>query len=303
MRVLGAVVSTVKVRASGVGSTLPAVSVARTWNVCWPSLSAAVVNGDEHDAKLPASTAHWNVDGSLALNWKVGVVLRVAVGGAAVMVVSGASGSGGTTWTVNVRVAGVGSTLRAASMARTWKVWLPSASVWVTYGEEHGAKAPSSTRHSYVTPAPPENSKAGVGSSVVPVGPEVIVVSGAIVSTVNVRAAGVGSTLPAASSARTSSVCRPSARAEATCGDEQAANVPPSRRHWKLAPVSLPWNVNAGEASPVGAGRARGDRRVRRARVHHDGARRRRGVGVAGRVDRAHLERVRSVGQRGRGER
>ena len=41
---------------------------------------------------------------------------------------------------------------------------------------------------------------------VVPVGPELIVVSGAAVSTVNVRVAGVGSTLPAGSVARTENV-------------------------------------------------------------------------------------------------
>ncbi len=41
---------------------------------------------------------------------------------------------------------------------------------------------------------------------VVPVGPELIVVSGAAVSTVNARVAGVASTLPAASVARTENV-------------------------------------------------------------------------------------------------
>ena len=45
-----------------------------------------------------------------------------------------------------------------------------------------------------------------------PVGPESIVVSGATVSTVKVRVAGVASTLPAASLARTSNVCAPCAR-------------------------------------------------------------------------------------------
>ena len=41
---------------------------------------------------------------------------------------------------------------------------------------------------------------------VVPVGPPVIVVSGAVVSTVNVRVAGVASTLPGVSVARTENV-------------------------------------------------------------------------------------------------
>jgi hypothetical protein len=45
---------------------------------------------------------------------------------------------------------------------------------------------------------------------VVPDGPESIVVSGAVVSTVQARESGVGSVLPAASVARTSKVCSPS---------------------------------------------------------------------------------------------
>ena len=48
----------------------------------------------------------------------------------------------------------------------------------------------------------------------VPLGPLVIEVSGAVVSTVHVRVAGVASTLPAASLARTENVCDPSARPE-----------------------------------------------------------------------------------------
>ena len=46
----------------------------------------------------------------------------------------------------------------------------------------------------------------GVVAFVGPVGPPVIVVSGATVSTVNERVAGVASTLPAASGARTENV-------------------------------------------------------------------------------------------------
>ena len=42
---------------------------------------------------------------------------------------------------------------------------------------------------------------------------------GAVVSTVNVRVAGVASTLPAASIARTEKVCAPSARRASDCGD------------------------------------------------------------------------------------
>ena len=54
-------VSTVKPTFAGLASTLPAGSLALTWKVWLPSLSAAVVNGDVHDAKAPASTLHSNV--------------------------------------------------------------------------------------------------------------------------------------------------------------------------------------------------------------------------------------------------
>ena len=50
------------------------------------------------------------------------------------------------------------------------------------------------------------NANDGDATFVGPVGPAVIVVSGAAVSTVNERVAGVASTLPAASVARTENV-------------------------------------------------------------------------------------------------
>jgi hypothetical protein len=58
---------------------------------------------------------------------------------------------------------------------------------------------------------------------VVPLGPPVIVVSGASVSTVKVRVAAVPSTLPAASIARTENVYEPSIEAVSVCGDEHCA--------------------------------------------------------------------------------
>ena len=59
---------------------------------------------------------------SVAVKLKLALVLLVADGGAAVMLVSGATVS-----TVQEKLAGVGSVLPAASVARTWKVWLPEA--------------------------------------------------------------------------------------------------------------------------------------------------------------------------------
>jgi hypothetical protein len=65
--------------------------------------------------------------------------------------------------------------------------------------------------HSNVEPAfVDENVNEGEAPLVVPLGPELIEVSGAAVSTVNDRVAGVASTLPAASVARTETVYAPS---------------------------------------------------------------------------------------------
>ena len=70
-------------------------------------------------------------------------------------------------------------------------------------------------------------------------GPLVIDVSGAVASTVQVVVAGVASTLPLASVARTANVRRPSARPVSASGDPHGRYAPASRRHSKLAPASL----------------------------------------------------------------
>ena len=86
---------------------------------------------------------------------------------------------GGVASTVKVREAGEGSVLPAGSIARTSRVCEPSASCAVVCGELQAAKAPVSTRHSKLEPvSEEENVKFGVGSLIVPVGPESIVVSG-----------------------------------------------------------------------------------------------------------------------------
>ncbi len=77
-------------------------------------------------------------------------------------------------------------------------------------------------------------------------GPEVMVVSGATVSTLNDRPAGVASTLPAASRARTWKVCAPFARAASGVPLVQAAKAPPSIEHSKLAAGSFELKVNVG---------------------------------------------------------
>ena len=119
----GATVSTVHVWAAGLASTLPAASVARTENVWLPSERRPIVSGLEHVAQAPASTRHSNVEpGSLAENSKVGASSLDGSAGTSSSVVFGAAVS-----TVQVWEAGVASVRPAGSVARTWKVWLPSA--------------------------------------------------------------------------------------------------------------------------------------------------------------------------------
>jgi hypothetical protein len=80
-------------------------------------------------------------------------------------------------------------------------------------GEEQLVKLPESSLHSKVAPGSSEdNTNVAELEAVVPLGPESIVVSGAVASIVHVRVAGLESTLPAASIALTVNVCAPSDR-------------------------------------------------------------------------------------------
>ena len=75
---------------------------------------------------------------------------------------------------------------------------------------------------------PAENAKVASPLSSTDCGPEVMVVAGACVSTVNVRVAGDGSVLPAASLARTLNVWLPSASAFSVLGLVQETHEPES---------------------------------------------------------------------------
>ena len=181
----GVAVSTVNARVAGVASVLPATSVARTETEWSPSLRAAVVHGLVQSAQAPASTRHSKTEfASVAVKANVGVLSFVVPVGPDVIVVSGAVVSaGGAVPTVNERVAGEASVLPATSVARTETLWAPSLRAAVVHGLVQSAQAPESTRHSkteFASVAVKAN--VGVLSFVVPVGPEVIVVSGAVVS-------------------------------------------------------------------------------------------------------------------------
>src|SRR5262249_30956477 len=121
----------------------------------------------------------------------------------------------------------------------------------------HAPKPPPSSLHWKVAvPSADENVKCADVALVGLAGllPAAIVTPGGVVSTVKVLDAGVASTLPAGSLARTVKVCEPSASAPSVSGEEQLTNAPPSTWHSKLAVPSGDENVNVGVLSVVGAG-------------------------------------------------
>ena len=110
---------------------------------------------------------------------------------------------------------GVESTTPDGLIDRTWKTCGPIARPSTVVGDVHGAKSAPSSEHSKSNSAfpwksSPRNSKMATVPSVSSSGPISIDVSGELTSTyVHVRVAGVGSTLPISSMARTCTVCRP----------------------------------------------------------------------------------------------
>ncbi len=113
--------------------------------------------------------------------------------------------------------------LPAGSTALTLKLWVPLESGPRVVGDSQGAKFTALTLHSKVEPASLEvNSNVGVEVVViVPLGPEVIVVVGATVSTPKVRAAAVP-VLPVLSVALTKKMWGPSVRESKVFGELQA---------------------------------------------------------------------------------
>src|SRR5262249_4727401 len=154
----------------------------------------------------------------------VGAVIVTVGGPVSIDHVSGAAVASG--WPAAV--------LSAASVARTSKVGLPSASASVVCGLVQVAQPPPSMRHSNVEPGSLElKAKVGVGSLSSAGGAESMLVFGAVTSTVQVLDAGVPSVLPAKSVARTSKVWLPSASAAGVSGLVQVAQLPPARRQSK----------------------------------------------------------------------
>lgn len=129
--VSGAVVSggarMVQLTLAGEPSTLPAGSVARTANACDPTPRLVYARGLVHDTHGAPSRLQVNdAPDSVAEKLKDASVDVVVDGIGDDSTVSGAVVSGAVT-TVHVTAAGDASTLPAGSMARTEKVWAPSA--------------------------------------------------------------------------------------------------------------------------------------------------------------------------------
>jgi len=147
-------------------------------------------------ANAAPSRRHSKVDpASVDVKLKLAEVAFVGFAGVAVIVVLGAARS-----IVHVYVAGVASVLPAGSMARTLKVWLPAASPLYELGDVQAAYAAPSRLQAKVDPA-----SVAVNANVAAVwfvgfaGLDEIVVFGAVVSTVTVRALEAADELPAAS--------------------------------------------------------------------------------------------------------
>src|ERR687896_514427 len=101
-------------------------------------------------------------------------------------------------------------------MSRYWlvdwtsKVWLPTATSAIVTGEVHGANSAPSYEHMNVTPAwSAENVNVALVAVVVAGsrGTSAVIVVSAAPTTVQVKLAGVASTLRVGSTARTSSLC------------------------------------------------------------------------------------------------
>ena len=182
----------------------PAASVARAFSVCEPSPRDGVVKGVVQGVQPPPSRSHSNVDGdSVEPRPNVGVAVALGFGRrrGERRVRGGQVDRPGVRRRRRVDVAGG---VLGPHLERVRGLGQPACT---TLGLEQSANAPPSSRHSKPGPASDAvNEKLALVEFEAAGGEEVIVVFAGVVSTVNVNDAGVASTLPAASIARTSNV-------------------------------------------------------------------------------------------------
>jgi hypothetical protein len=147
---------------------------------------------------------------------------------------------GGVVSTVHVKLAGA-PVFVAASVAFTWKVCEPSATLVSETGEEQALQAPESSLHWKVALSEAENAKLGAVSFDDAAGVESKLVVGAVVSIVQAKLAGPP-VLLALSVALTSKVCGPGARPVYAAGEVQDAYAAPSSEQ-----VNVPGFVEVNE--------------------------------------------------------
>src|ERR687893_2442864 len=189
------------------------------------------------------------VRSSLPVNSKIAPASTVGDAGVAVSSVSGARP------TVHSCTAGVGSTTPNERFARTSKRCEPSVSPPTKCGEPQLCHSEPSSAHSKVTPAVLEEKvKLALESAGGEAGAESSVVfgGGGGATIVQVWTAGVWSTLPARSVARTRSVCWASDRPVSSCGDSQSAYGPLSSEHSKPSTASFAPSAKVAAVSIVG---------------------------------------------------
>ena len=124
------------------------------------------------------------VDVDVAVSVGVDVFEGVAVG----VSVGVSVGVGIATSTVQVWIAGVGSLLPAVSVAVTWNVCEPLTRLLKVWGEPQSSISSPSMKQMYETASPDENVKVAESLFTMPEGPESMVVSGAVLSTVTTLA-------------------------------------------------------------------------------------------------------------------
>jgi hypothetical protein len=125
---------TIQPRLAGDWSMFPAASIARTSKWCVRTVSSVTTYGDWQSTNSAPSSAHSNVSssagvrlsGSEPMKVKVASGLLVVEGGEEVMIVCGATVSGGSS-IVHAYSTGASSTTPIGFVACTWNTW-PSAS-------------------------------------------------------------------------------------------------------------------------------------------------------------------------------
>ena len=178
----GGVRSLVHRYTAGVGSTLPAPSIARTLNACAPDPGTSTTSGEVHAANGAFPSAHWNVEpASVEVNENTTTSLATTFPGFASVV------SGGVRSTVQTIGCAVGSTLPAGSTASINSDRVASARPEYTTGDEHACAAAPFSEHWNVAVGSGELSvNVAVVEFVSPGGRPVTSVVGGVRSTVQV---------------------------------------------------------------------------------------------------------------------